>query len=87
MLYVMDQMSKIDGMSTADRGVWLAIILLAAFVIAVLAGTLTWVSMRDPVTAPVPGRDLRAVAASIMFAGVAFGGAVLLMLTIHSFLG
>jgi hypothetical protein len=69
------------------RGMWLAIITLAAFVVALVAGILTWVSKRQPPTAGASlAIDSRPLAAAVLYAGVAFGGTIGVLLGIYYFL-
>lgn len=69
------------------RGMWLAIIVLAASLAALVAGVLTWVTKRQPSTAgPSAAIDSRPVAAAMLYAGVAFGGTITVLLGIYYFL-
>jgi cytochrome bd-type quinol oxidase subunit 1 len=69
------------------RGIWLAIIVLAASLVAPAAGVLTWVAKRQPPTVgPSAAFDSRTGAAAILYAGVAFGGTITVLLGIYYFL-
>ncbi len=70
------------------RGAWLAIMLLGAFVVALIAGVLRWIAVRPSVAActPASGFDGRALAAAVLYVGVAFGGAVTVLSLIYYFL-
>ncbi len=71
----------------ALRGMWLAIILLAASLIALVAGVLTWVAKRQPpTTGPSVAIDGRPAAAAILYAGAVFGGTITVLLGIYYFL-
>jgi hypothetical protein len=67
---------------------WLAIIVLAASLVALAAGGLTWLTKRQPPTAggPSVAIDSRPVAAAVLYAGVAFGGTITVLLGIYYFL-
>jgi hypothetical protein len=67
------------------RGMWLAIIVLAATLAALVAAVLTWVAKRQPPTAgPSVAIDNRPVAAAMLYMGVAFGGTITVLLGIYS---
>jgi uncharacterized iron-regulated membrane protein len=76
-----------NGASLGTRDTWLAITVLAAFLVALLAGVLTWVSKRQPSTAiSATVIDNRPLAAAVLYAGVAFGGTIGLLMTIYTFI-
>jgi hypothetical protein len=69
------------------RDMWLAIIVLAAFLVALLAGVLTWASQRQPPTAVSSTvTDSRRLAAAVLYAGVAFGGTIGLLMAVYTFI-
>lgn len=69
------------------RSVWLAITLLGAFVIALVAGVLKWVAMRQAPTAVAsPTSGAAAIAVAVLYAGTASAGAVGVLLAIYYFL-
>jgi uncharacterized iron-regulated membrane protein len=70
------------------RGAWLAIMMLGAFVVALVAGVLKWLAERPSVAvgAPASGFDGRALAAAVLYAGVAFGSTITLLSLIYYFL-
>jgi hypothetical protein len=69
------------------RGMWMAIIVLAASLAALVAAVLTWVAKRQPPTAgPSVAIDSRRVAAAMLYMGVAFGGTITVLLGIYYFL-
>jgi hypothetical protein len=69
------------------RGMWLAIITLTASVVALVAGILTWVSKRQlPTAGPSLAIDSRPLAAAVLYAGVAFGGTIGVLLGVYYFL-
>jgi hypothetical protein len=70
------------------RDAWLAITLLGAFVVALIAGVLKWIAVGPFVAAgsPASGFDGRALAAAVLYAGVAFGGTITVLSLIYYFL-
>lgn len=75
-----------DGAGLGVRGMWLAIIVLTAFLVALLAGVLTWASKRQPPTAiSSTAIDSRPLAAAVLYAGAAFGGTIGLLMAIYTF--
>lgn len=70
------------------RGAWLAIVLLGAFVVALVAGALKWVAEQPSAAAgaPASGFDGRALATAVLYAGVAFGGTITVLSLIYYFL-
>jgi hypothetical protein len=70
------------------RGAWLAIMLLGAFIVALIGGILKLIAVRPSVTAgtPASGFDGRALAAAVLYAGVAFGGTITVLSLIYYFL-
>ena len=69
------------------RGMWLVVILLSASLVALVAGGLTWFTKRQPPAAgPSAVIDSRSVAAAMLYAGVAFGGTITVLLGICYFL-
>ena len=71
----------------SPRSIWLTIIVLIAFIVALLSGILTWAAKRKPHSAvSSTSIDIQVLAAAVLYAGAAFGGTIGLFMAIYAFI-